>query len=61
MTLLREIQADAVDTNVDISVLLRKCKVLAARLGNKEFNLWVERELNGYTSREVYRNTEYLK
>ncbi len=52
MSLLKEIQADAVDASVDISVVLRKCKVLAARLGNKEFKLWVERELNGYTSRE---------
>ena len=52
MSLLREIQTDAVDANVDISVVLRKCKVLAARLGNKEFKLWVERELNGYTSKE---------
>lgn len=52
MSLLREIQTDAVDANVDISVVLRKCKVLAARLGNKEFKLWVERELNGYASKE---------
>ena len=52
MSLLQEIQSDAVDANVDISVVLRKCKVLAARLGNEEFKLWVERELNGYTSKE---------
>ena len=52
MSLLREIQSDAIDKNVDISVVLRKCKVLAARLGNKNFKLWVERELNGYKSRE---------
>lgn len=52
MSLLREIQTDTIDKNVDISVILRKCKVLAARLGNKEFKLWVERELNGYPSRE---------
>jgi len=52
MTLLREIQNDAVDQNVDISVLLRKCTILAARLGNEEFKLWVERELNGYSSKE---------
>jgi len=52
MSLLREIQAGAVETNVDISVVLRKCKVLAARLGNEDFELWVERELNGYPSIE---------
>lgn len=52
MSLLQEIQSDAVDANVDISVVLRKCKVLAARLGNEEFKSWVERELNGYTYKE---------
>lgn len=52
MSLLREIQSDAVDANVDVSVVLRKCKVLAARLGNEDFKLWVERELNGYPSKD---------
>jgi hypothetical protein len=52
MSLLREIQDAAIDANVDIAVVLRKCKVLAARLGNKDFDLWVERELNGYKSKE---------
>ena len=50
MSLLREITDAAVDTNVEISTLLRKCKVLAARLGNKDFDSWVEHELNGYSS-----------
>jgi hypothetical protein len=49
MSLLREIQKDAVDPNVDISTLLRKCKILAARLKHKEFSKWVENELNGYS------------
>lgn len=52
MTLLRKIQSDAVDSNVDISTLLRKCKILAARLKHKEFSNWVESELNGYKSNE---------
>jgi hypothetical protein len=50
MSLLQEIQAGAIDANVDISVVLRKCKVLAAKLGNKDFKSWVEYELNGYPS-----------
>ena len=50
MSLLREITDAAVDANVEISTLLRKCKVLAARLGNKDFDSWVEHELNGYNS-----------
>lgn len=52
MTLLREIQRDAVDPNVDIATLLRKCKILAARLKHQAFSKWVENELNGYDSRE---------
>ena len=51
MSLLREIQEAAIDANVDISVLLRKCKVLAAKLGNQDFKLWVDYELNGYPSK----------
>lgn len=61
MSLLREIQTDTVDANVDISVVLRKCLVLAVRLGNKDFKLWVERELNGYTSREDLAEYRILK
>lgn len=37
MSLLREIQNDAVNSNVKISDLLRKCKILAVRLGSTEF------------------------
>jgi hypothetical protein len=52
MTLLREIQNDAVDQSVDIATLLRKCKILSARLKHQEFSNWVEHELNGYDSNE---------
>lgn len=52
MTLLRDIQATASDDKVNLSVLLRKCKVLAARLGNMAFKQWVENELNGYDDSE---------
>lgn len=61
MSLLSEIREAATGSNVDIVVLLRKCKVLAAKLGNKEFSLWVEHELNGYPSRQElpdYRITD---
>lgn len=53
MTLLQEIQRDAVDPNVEISTLLRKCKILATRLKNEQFKLWVDQELNGYTSEKI--------
>mgnify|MGYP001555225754 CR=1 FL=1 len=48
MSLLREIQDAAIDSDTELAVLLRKCKVLAARLGNPEFKQWVENELSGY-------------
>lgn len=50
MALLREIQDAAVNPDVDISFLLRKCKILASRLKNPEFSNWVDQELNGYKS-----------
>jgi hypothetical protein len=49
MSLLREIQNAAIDPQVvEITFVLRKARVLAARLKNTEFEEWVERELNGY-------------
>lgn len=52
MSLLREIQNDAVNSNVKISDLLRKCKILAVRLGSTEFQSWINKELNGYSSED---------
>jgi hypothetical protein len=53
MSLLRDIQAAAIDSTVPLTTLLRKCKVLAARLGNAEFKQWIEDELNGYKSADL--------
>ncbi len=61
MSLLKEITDAAVDANVEISTLLRKCKVLAARLGNKDFDSWVEHELNGYNSPDEVPSYRILK
>lgn len=52
MSLLREIQDVAIDQNSDVLSLLRRCKVLATRLKNKEFSQWVDWELNGYKNTE---------
>ncbi|MGG2296617.1 hypothetical protein ACQUZQ_08615 [Aeromonas veronii] len=57
MSLLREIQDAAIDSNTNLAVLLRKCKVLAARLGSPEFKEWVENELSGYN--DIKRLPEY--
>jgi hypothetical protein len=48
MSLLREIQDAAVDNAIPIGTLLRKCAVLAARVGNEELRQWTSCELNGY-------------
>lgn len=52
MSLLREIQDSAIDSKADLASLLRKCKVLAARLGSAEFREWVDNELSGYKNIE---------
>ncbi len=52
MTLLRTIQDAAVGGTESITALLRRCKVLAARLGSVELGEWVDRELNGYETVE---------
>jgi hypothetical protein len=52
MSLLRQIQDAAIDSTVDIPSLLRKCKVLAARLGNDDFKRWLDNELSGYSSKD---------
>ena len=48
MNLLEDIQKDAIDTSSDLGSLLRKCKVLAARLKSKELEDWLIWESNGY-------------
>lgn len=48
MTLLREIQSDLSSSNADSASILRKCKVLAARLRSEEFAQWIGWELDGY-------------
>ena len=48
MTLLEEIQTATVDANSELGTILRKCKLLAARLDNKPFQEWLTWEANGY-------------
>lgn len=53
MGLLSEIESIATDSAIPIVDLLRKCKVLAARLKHKEFADWVNSELSGYNETET--------
>lgn len=48
MFLLEQIQADAVDPKSDLEALLRKCKVLAARLKSEPLEQWLTWESDGY-------------
>ena len=48
--MLRDIQEAAIDEQSQVATLLRKCKVLAARLGSEEFSHWIDYELNGYAN-----------
>jgi hypothetical protein len=49
MKLLDEIIELAVEDKGSVSVLLRKCLVLAHRLNNERLRSWAEKELDGYT------------
>lgn len=48
MALLEEIQNEAVDSKSDLGQLLRKCKVLASRLGSKPLEHWLLWESQRY-------------
>jgi len=48
MTLIEEIQQEAVDSKGDLGAILRKCKILAARLGSRRLEDWLLWESNGY-------------
>ncbi|MGE4233363.1 MAG: hypothetical protein AB7F43_08550 [Bacteriovoracia bacterium] len=59
MGLLSEIENAATNSSVPIVDLLRKCKVLAARLKHSEFSEWANNELNGYP--ELDKTPEYRR
>ena len=48
MTLLNDIQQAAIDENANLASLLMKCRLLAHRLDNSEFQNWVTYESDGY-------------
>ena len=48
MILIEEIQAATVDQSNDLGTILRKCKLLAARLGSQPLETWLIYESNGY-------------
>jgi hypothetical protein len=48
MTLLRDIQDNAVSEDTSVTVLLRQCLLLSARLQHQPLRVWAQRELDGY-------------
>ncbi len=52
MSLIKEIQEAAVDSSIGLPTLLRKARLLAARIGSEEIAKWVGFELNGYPSKD---------
>jgi hypothetical protein len=52
--LLHQIQNEAVDSCSELGNILRKCRLLAQRIGSDDLKSWVSSELNGYdTSKEA--------
>lgn len=48
MSLLEEIQREVVDSKGDLAAVLRKCRLLAARLGSQPLEDWLVWEADGY-------------
>src|SRR5713101_3731477 len=48
MSILEDIQSAAIDSHSDLGTILRKCKVLAARLGSQPLENWLLWESNSY-------------
>jgi hypothetical protein len=61
VSLLRQIQDAAIDSSTDIATLLRKAKVLAARLNHAEFKRWIDHELNGYPDAKLLPSYRVLR
>lgn len=53
MSLLREIQNDATSNDAPVTVLLRRCLILATRLQHQPLKEWTALEMNGYPANAV--------
>ncbi len=51
MKLIETILRDVTDSNIPLSDILSKCKILANILKNKDLETWIDNELNGYDSK----------
>jgi hypothetical protein len=54
MSIVLELQREASDSSVSVTDILRKALIVARKLGLREFQGWIESELNGYSEpREI--------
>ena len=51
-----ELQKEALDGDIPLSDLLRKALVVARKLKVKEFDIWVSKELEGYSDNSEIPN-----
>ena len=54
-----KLQADAADSNVSVSSLLRMAKMIATKLDQKEALEWIDKELEGYSDMRSSSLPEY--
>lgn len=52
MTIVAELQREALDEKTSVTALLRKALIVAHKLEQNEFATWIESELNGYPTGE---------
>lgn len=57
---IQNLQAEAIDPNASVSSILRKAKIIANELKDKDFLEWIEKELNGY-DKDGQSSPEYRK
>ena len=61
MGLFQDILDGAVDEQSNLAAVLRRCLILASKLGHEPFRQWVSQELNGYRSVEELPDYRVLK
>lgn len=60
MTLVHDLQRKALDQNIPISHLLRVAYTIAIKLNLKDFEQWLDNELNGYKNADDLPNYRFV-
>jgi hypothetical protein len=58
-SILQELQLEAASSEVPVSELLRKAKIVAVKLDLHDFSIWIEKELNGYDTSDEENYPRY--